>query len=150
MSQSLVINTLHIVFSTKYRTRWIQPPVESELYAYLMGTCKNLECPPIRVNGDSDHVHILCALSKKIALMKLLEVVKSHSSKWIKTKGESYHDFRWQDGYAAFSVSPRDIARVAAYIDNQKEHHRRKNFQDELRKTLKEHNVDYDERYIWD
>jgi len=60
--------------------------VEKELHAYLGGICKKLECPPIQVGGYTDHVHILCMLSKKIALMKLLEVVKSHSSKWIKTK----------------------------------------------------------------
>jgi putative transposase len=150
MSQSLVKNTLHLIFSTKGRVPLIQPPVESELHAYLWGTCKNLECHPIRVGGDVDHVHILCALSKKLALMKLLEILKSHSSKWIKTKGGLYQHFRWQDGYAAFSVSPRDVDNVVAYIDNQKEHHRHKAFQDELRELFKKHGLEYDERYLWD
>jgi len=150
MSQSLVKNTVHLVFSTKGRAPLIRPDIESGLHAYLFGTCKNLECPPIRVDGDSDHVHILCALSKKLALMKLLELLKSHSSKWIKSKGESYQHFYWQDGYAAFSVSPRDVDKVAAYIDNQKDHHRHTNFQDELRGLLVKHGLDYDERYLWD
>src|SRR5688572_21124048 len=150
MSQSLVKNTVHLVFSTKHREPLIQPAIESELHAYLFGTCKNLECQPIRVGGDSDHVHILCALSKKLAIMKLLELVKVHSSKWIKTKGEPYQRFHWQDGYAAFSVSPWDVDKVAAYIDNQKEHHRHTTFQDELRELLVKHQLEYDERYLWD
>lgn len=150
MSQSLVKNTVHLIFSTKHREHLIQPAIESELHVYLFGPCKNLECPPIRVGGDSDHVHILCALSKKLAIMKLLELLKVHSSKWIKTKGELYKSFYWQDGYAAFSVSPWDIDKVVAYIDNQKERHRRMTFQDELRELLVKHQLEYDERYLWD
>jgi putative transposase len=150
MSQSLVKNTVHLIFSTKYREHLIQPAIESELHAYLFGTCKELECPPIRVGGGTDHVHVLCALSKRMAIMKLLELLKGHSSKWIKTKGELYKQFYWQDGYAAFSVSPWDVDKVAAYIDNQKEHHRHTKFKDELRNLLMKHGVDYDERYLWD
>ena len=71
MGQSLVKNYVHIVFSTKYRQPLIQPPYEAELHGYLGGICKNLECHPIQIGGYTDHIHILCMLSKKIALMKL-------------------------------------------------------------------------------
>lgn len=93
MGQSLVKNYLHIVFSTKYRQNLIHPPVEAELHQYLGGTCKKLECPPLIVGGYTDHIHILCMLSKKIALMKLIEEVKSSSSKWVKTKAPEYTNF---------------------------------------------------------
>ena len=86
MGQSLVKNYIHIVFSTKHRETFIHPAHENELYSYLGGICKNMECHPIKICGFTDHIHILCMLSKKIALMKLLEEVKSHSSKWMKTK----------------------------------------------------------------
>jgi len=89
-------------------------------------------------------------LSKKIALMKLMEEVKSHSSKWIKTKGADYANFYWQDGYGAFSVNPAQVDRVINYIANQKEHHNKKTFQEEYREYLVEYNVDFDERYVWD
>jgi REP element-mobilizing transposase RayT len=89
-------------------------------------------------------------LSKKIALIKLLEEIKSHSSKWIKTKGVGYENFYWQDGYGAFSVNPANIETVIAYITNQQEHHRKKTFQDEYRVFLKKYNVKYDEKYVWD
>jgi REP element-mobilizing transposase RayT len=150
MGQSLAKNYVHIVFSTKHRQELIFPPVEEELHAYLGGICKKLECYPIKVGGYTNHVHILCMLSKKIALMKLLEEVKSHSSKWIKTKGEAYENFYWQDGYGAFSVNPTEIDVVVSYIANQKEHHRKKTFQDEYRAFLKKYEVEYDERYVWD
>jgi putative transposase len=148
--QSLVNNYVHIVFSTKHRAPMIHPPVEDELHNYLGGICNKLECQVLRVGGYVDHVHILCKLSKKIALMKLVEEVKSHSSKWIKTKGEGYESFYWQDGYAAFSVNPAQVDRVINYIANQHEHHRKKIFQNEFRGLLKKNNVEYNEKYVWD
>lgn len=63
--------------------------------------------------------------------MKLMEVLKSHSSRWIKTKGTEYADFYWQDGYGAFSVNPEQ-------------------FQNEYRAILKKYEMTYDERYVWD
>lgn len=150
MGQSLVKNYVHLVFSTKYRQPLITESIEDELYAYLGGTCKNLECSPIKIGGYTDHIHILCMLSKKIALMKLLEEVKSHSSKWIKTKGEEFSNFYWQDGYGAFSVNPAEVDVVINYIANQKKHHSKKDFQSEYRQFLKKYEVEYDERYVWD
>lgn len=128
----------------------IHPPVEKELYNYLGGICNQLDCQTIQVGGYLDHVHILCMLSKKITLMKLIEELKSHSSKWIKTKGVGYQNFYWQSGYGAFSVNPSEIDKIITYITNQHEHHRKKTFQDEYRHFLKKYNVDYDERYVWD
>ncbi len=150
MGQSLVKNYVHIVFSTKHRQPLIHPPYDVELYSYMGGICNNLESPVIKIGGYTDHVHILCMLSKKIALMKLLEEVKSHSSKWMKTKDISLYNFYWQDGYGAFSVNPAEVDRVIAYIANQHEHHGKKTFQDEYRLFLKKYKVEYDERYVWD
>jgi len=150
MGQSLVKNYVHVVFSTKHRTKIIHPPFDTELYRYLGGICNNLGSPVIRIGGYTDHVHILCMLSKKIALMKLVEELKSHSSKWMKTKDPSLINFYWQDGYGAFSVNPAEVDRVIAYIDNQYEHHRRKTFQQEYRTFLNKYKVDFDERYVWD
>ena len=82
--------------------------------------------------------------------MKLVEEVKSHSSKWIKTKGLDYSNFYWQDGYGAFSVNPRQVDRVITYIKNQKQHHDKKSFQDEYRSTLNKYAIEFDERYVWD
>jgi len=150
MSQSLVKNYLHIVFSTKRRQKLIDESMEGELYAYLGGICKRLACQPVIIGGHCDHVHILCLLSKNLMLAKLLEEVKSHSSKWVKTKGGLYKNFYWQDGYGAFSVNPSEVDAVIDYISKQKEHHVKRSFQDEYRAFLKKYRVEYDERYVWD
>jgi putative transposase len=150
MGQSLVRNFLHIIFSTKYRAHLIHPPVESELHSYLGGICNNLDCQSIKVGGYTDHIHILCLLSKKIALMDLMQELKSSSSKWIKSKGPDYSNFYWQDGYGTFSVYPNDIDKVISYITSQQEHHRKKTFQEEYREYLNKYQVEFDERYVWD
>lgn len=150
MGQSLVNNYVHIIFSTKNREHLIQPPYEDELHSYLAGICKQSACTPIKIGGYTDHIHILCMLSQKIALMKLMEELKSHSSKWIKTKDERLKNFYWQSGYGAFSVNPTELDKVVAYIGNQHEHHKTKTFQDEYRAFLKKYNVQYDERYVWE
>ena len=128
MPQSLVHNYLHITFSTKDRYPFIDKNIEKELFSYIGGICKNKECRPIIIGGHKDHIHILCLLSQKIALMNLIEQVKSHSSKWIKTKGKPYQNFYWQRGYGAFSVNPAEIEIVENYILNQAEHHKKITF----------------------
>ena len=112
--------------------------------------CQNLECHPVKVGGYTDHIHILFKLSQKIALMKVVEEVKSHSSKWMKTNSESLEDFYWQNGYGAFSVNPDGIDRVTNYINNQHAHHSKITFQDEYRGILKKYKTEYDDIYIWD
>ena len=150
MGQSLVKNYIHIVFSTKHRQSLILPSIETELFSYLGGICNNLECHVLKVGGYKDHIHVLCMLSKKIALMKLVEQLKSNSSNWIKTKGDDFKNFYWQDGYGAFSVRPSEVEIVIKYIANQKEHRSKKTFKDEYKAVLKKYEVTYDERYVWD
>jgi len=82
--------------------------------------------------------------------MDFIEGIKSHSSKWMKTKGEKYQDFYWQRGYGSFSVNPAEIDVVIKYIKNQSEHHRNKTFQEEYLAFLKKYNVEYNERYLWE
>ena len=150
MGQSLVKNYVHLVFSTKYRQPLIKHPFEEELHAYLGGVCKGLDCPVLIVGGYTDHIHILCMLSKKIALMTLVQKVKSSSSKWMKTKDESLANFFWQDGYGAFSVNPTEVDVVINYIRNEHDHHAVKSFKTEYVAFLKRYKVAYDERYVWD
>jgi putative transposase len=149
MAQSLSKVYVHITFSTKDRHHLIDENIKESLFQYLGGVCKGLECYPVQVGGYTDHVHILCLLSRKIAQMDLLEEIKKQSSKWIKTQGMAYSNFYWQDGYGIFSVNPTQVNVVVEYIKNQGEHHKTVSFQDELRAFLKKYKVEYDERYIW-
>ena len=150
MPQSLSKVYVHIIFSTKNRKLLIDDKIEKSLHEYLGGICKGLECNPLKVGGYKEHVHVLCLLSRKVAQMKLVEELKKQSSKWIKTKDEKYSDFYWQDGYGIFSVNPMDTGKLVDYIEKQHEHHRHKSYQEEIRTFLKENNIEFDERYVWD
>lgn len=150
MGQSLVKNYIHITFSTKNREALIFEPYESELHAYIGGTCKELDCTPIIVGGYTDHIHILCMLSKKIALMTLVQKIKANSSKWIKTKDISLKNFYWQNGYGTFSVNPTQVSYVEDYIKNQHQHHKQKSYQEEYLSFLKKYEIPYNIDYLWD
>lgn len=150
MPQSLVKNYVHIVFSTKNRVDFIDEPIESELFKYIATICKDFESTAIQIGGTDNHIHILCLLSRKIALMKLVQEVKAHSSKWIKTKGLQYEHFFWQDGYGGFSVCRSNLDKVKKYIKIQRDHHRDLDFKNEFVEMLIENKVEYNEKYLWD
>jgi len=149
MPQSLSKVYTHIIFSTKHRKNLIDDQIENDLYNYIGGICKLLECNPIQVGGYKNHIHLLCLLSRKIAQMRLIQEVKQGSSKWIKTINEQYADFYWQDGYGVFSVSPENVDIVIEYIKNQHVHHQKMSFKDEFRKFLNQNGINFDERYLW-
>lgn len=151
MPQSLANVLVHIVYSTKNRYPFLKDnDLRSELHAYLGGTCNDLGCQNLTVGGVADHVHLLCSLSRTITIADLLKELKINSSKWMKTKGKIFEKFSWQNGYGAFSVGRTEVERVVAYIRNQEAHHRHKTFQEEYRVFLKEYQIEYDERYVWD
>ena len=150
MGQSLAQNYIHIIFSVKNRKPLINESIEQELFQYIGGLCKNLESTPLEVGGYKNHIHILCILSKKLPLATLIQKVKSKSSKWIKPKGPEYKNFYWQNGYGAFSISSSKVESFRSYIKKQKEHHQNMSFEEEYKDMLKENNVEFDARYIWD
>lgn len=150
MSQSLADIILHLVFSTKERRLWIKPDIEEELYQYICGICRNLDSPAIKVNGVEDHVHVLLQLGKGIPISKLISEIKSNSSRWIKTKGDYYHEFAWQGGYGVFSVSRLGLEGAKKYLSSQKEHHKTVTFKEEFLAMLQRAEIPHDEKYLWD
>ena len=81
MPQSLSMNIVHLIYSTKNRDACLTPAIRPKLYAYQSGILKECSSPAIVVGGASDHVHALFMLSKNYALCKVLEEVKKGSSK---------------------------------------------------------------------
>ncbi len=121
------------------------------MHGYLATLCRELDSICYQVGGVADHVHIVTTLPRTLSQSGLLEDIKKKSSKWIKTLGEKgYDQFSWQRGYGAFSVSPSNLAGVVEYAANQEAHHQTQSFQNEYLKFLKKHDVEYDERYVWD
>jgi len=150
MPQSLAQLYVHLVFSTKGRTRGIPRGVHPDLRAYTGGVLRELDSPMLCAGAEADHIHILYRQSKNTALAKTVEKVKTATSKWLKTQDAVSRSFHWQAGYAAFSVSASKLRDVQRYIENQAEHHRTLAFQEELRQFLRKYSVEYDERYVWD
>jgi REP element-mobilizing transposase RayT len=151
MPQSLSAVYIHLVFSTKGRRPFLKDPdTRGAFHAYLGGISKTLDCPPIMVGGMEDHVHLLARFGRTITQAEWVKELKRVSNLWLKEQGRTYADFQWQGGYADFSVSQSNLERVKRYIANQEEHHRKLDFQDELRALLRKHKVEWDERYVWD
>jgi REP element-mobilizing transposase RayT len=149
MAQTLVSLMVHVVFSTKNREALITPEIEPELFAYIGGILKNHDSRLIDAGGTTDHVHLLISQSKNLALSSLMKDVKKDSSSWIKTKARQFRSFHWQDGYGGFSVGKADLPGLKQYVSAQKEHHRKRSFQEELIQFLDEYRIEYDERYLW-
>ena len=109
----------------------------------------NHNCPVLEINSAEDHVHILLRLSKNNSLANIVEIVKKESSKLIKTIDSSLSNFSWQGGYGAFSVSSSKIEIVKNYILNQKEHHKKMGYQEEIEMFFKEYGiVEYDKNFF--
>jgi REP element-mobilizing transposase RayT len=150
MPQSLSNLVVHAIFSTYHRAPTIDEEIQPRLFAYLGGILRQEGSNSIIIGGCSDHVHLLFGLAKTKSLSDTLRVTKARSSKWIKESFPHVKHFAWHAGYAAYSVGRGDVDRVRLYIENQREHHQIKSFQDELRDLCSSNGIEIDERYIWD
>jgi len=150
MPQSFGSLQVHLVFSTKGREPWIVPDIAQRLYDYIGGTLRGNKCTLLDAGGMPDHVHLLISMSREMSAADLARIVKSTSSKWIHDTFPNMAYFAWQAGYGAFSVSYSELGGVKRYIGNQAEHHRTMTFQDEFRLFLKKHDLEWDEKYVWD
>ncbi len=150
MPQSFASLHVHIVFSTKRRERTLRSDLFPRLLPIMGGILRDLSCSLISGGGTEDHIHLLASLSRTIAIADAVKHVKSNSSNWIHNEVPNFREFEWQAGYGAFAVSYSHLASVKAYIANQEEHHRTMSFQDEPRELMTRHEIEWDERYIWD
>jgi putative transposase len=140
----------HIVFSTKNRQPFINEQIEDELHKYIGGIIRGIGGVCLEINGTADHVHILVMLPPKIAVSDALRDIKANSSKWVHETKHDSQQFGWQDGFSAFSVSRSQVEPVRQYIIDQKVHHKQRDFKTELLGLLDKHEIEFDERYIWD
>jgi REP element-mobilizing transposase RayT len=137
-----------IVFSTKRRERTLDKEKRPALFQYIWGILKNKKCHLYRLNGVEDHLHIVTHLHPSVALADLVKDIKVASSAYIKAQHLFEHFDGWQDGYAAFTYSIEAKDNLIEYVKNQEEHHKTKTFREELVELLKEHGVEFDEKYL--
>jgi len=140
----------HVVFSTKRRANLIATDLQSRLYEYLGGIIRDERGVAHEIGGVADHVHLLIQWRTDEALSTLMRRLKANSSRWIHTEFPTLGTFAWQEGYAAFTISPSQFKTVQTYIRNQVTHHRQRGFGEELKALLDAHGIEYDERYLLD
>ncbi len=129
MPHTYAQNTVHIIFSTKDRRKSIPKEFQPTLWAYIAGICKNHAIFTQAIGGAADHIHLLVELPQSLPLAKAVLTIKSNSSRWAHAQN---HEFAWQEGYAAFSVSTSLVPAVVRYIQNQEPHHKKMSFDAEF------------------
>ena len=138
----------HIVLVTYKRQNVLTEEHHDQLFNYIHGIVKNKNSVLYRINGISDHIHLLCDIHPTIALSDFINIVKTSSNKWMKASG-LFPEFEfWATGYGAFTKSTSDKNMIINYIRNQKEHHKKTTFEKEYKRLLDEEGIDWDERYF--
>jgi putative transposase len=138
----------HIVFCTKSRRPCIRETWQERLHCYLGGILRGLNGVAVEIGGTADHVHILASLGAVHCPANVIRDLKSCSSKWVhEIVGNSM--FGWQEGYGAFSVNRSQIEETRRYIRGQKEHHRKRTFQEEYLDLLRDNGIEFEERFLW-
>lgn len=140
---------LQTVFAVKYRNSVITTDLQPIIFAVIGNLINETNCKTIIVNGMEDHVHCFLGLRPVVSVSELMKTVKAKSSKYINDNLLTPERFEWQEGYGVFSYSQLQIDSVYHYILNQRQHHKNQTFREEYIETLKEFNIDYDERYIF-
>ncbi len=138
----------HLVFSTKNRQPLIEGTLDDRLHAYLGGVVREERGTALQIGGMPDHVHLLVKWRPDEALSALMQKIKSHSSGWIHRTFPEAKRLEWQRGYSAFTVSRSQMEKTANFIARQKQHHRTRTFEEELKLLLKAHGIEFDPRYL--
>ena len=150
MPQSFICLNCHVVFSTKNHAPFLaDDDLVSRLHEYIGGIARESGSKLLAAGGMPDHIHLLVSLGKQNTIADTIRDIKSNSSRWIHDTFKNLRGFGWQTGYGAFAVSFSSMEDVKQYIAGQREHHRVRSFKEEFIALLQRHNIEYDERYIW-
>ncbi len=140
---------IHLIFAVKGRHGIIQKSWETDLFKYITGIITNKNQKLLAINGYKDHIHILLNIKPNISLSDLVRDIKNNSTKYINNKKYTKGKFSWQEGFGAFSYSESQLPNIIKYINNQKEHHKRRTFKEEYQKFLEKYKINYDEKYLF-
>jgi len=140
---------IHFVFAVKYRQAIIHEDWEGRLQKYITGIVQNNGHKLIAINNVYDHLHLFVGLNPKQSISELMRLVKGDSAEFINKEKLTKRKFYWQEGYGAFTNSRSQIDGVVKYILDQKEHHAKKSFRDEYVEILKDYDVEYDKKYVF-
>ena len=137
-----------IVFSTKNAENTMDLSKAENLYRYIWGVLKNKNCILYRVNGTENHIHIVTHIHPSVSISDLVKDIKVSSSNWVKEQNLFPYFQSWQEGYGAFTYHINQKEILVNYVKNQREHHHKKTFKEEYIELLKEHGIEFDEKYL--
>jgi putative transposase len=141
---------IQIIFSPKYRERLLIKDIRSRVFSYISGIISNRGHKSIIVNGMSDHIHMLVGENPNDKISDLVGAIKKDSSAFINDNNLLKGNFRWQDGYGAFSYGRSQLGSIYNYIANQELHHKKRNFKEEYKEFLKKFSIQYEEKYLFE
>jgi REP element-mobilizing transposase RayT len=143
-------NYVHLVFAVKNRNAVLTKDIREKVFKYISGIVTTMKHKSINVNGVSDHVHILIGMHPDISISDTVYAIKRSSSLFINENRLCKRKFAWQEGFGSFTYSRSQIHRVYMYIENQEKHHERSTFKTEYIQFLKNYEIEYDDRFLFD
>lgn len=114
---------VHAWWHTNGNLPWITTEIEERLVPYVGGVIRELGGVLVRAACSNDHIHLLVKLGGTNDIESLIQRVKGASSHWVGSNWPHLKGVIWQHGYGAWSLSEDAVDRVAAYIENQRNHH---------------------------
>ena len=149
MSATLIL--YHIVFRPKNSRPVIDAASEEMLYRYIWRFVTEKGGVLYAVGGMADHLHLLVELPPAVALSVFMRDLKTSTSKYLKYNRAQFPYFeQWAKGYFAETHSLSEKDAVRKYIKGQKEHHKKVNFEDELRQLYLQCCLPIDQYFLAD
>jgi len=90
----------HLVVITKYRHKCITPEILDELEKIFTRLLNDKDCKVLEFGGEKDHIHILFETPPQIQLSKLVNILKTISSRLIKKDYEKHlRKYYWESAF---------------------------------------------------
>ena len=149
MANSFVVIHVHYTFSTKNREKLLTEGIRARLWPYMTAIANECGFKALAAGGVEDHAHILLSLPSTMSPARAIQLIKTGSSRWIRSTFPKMKNFHWQEGYGAFSISKSRFNHTVYYINHQEEHHHVRTFKEEYLEFLKIHGIDPEDPYIF-
>ena len=116
---------VHLVFVTKYRRKVFTKPILDDIHQIFDGVCQSYDAQLAEFEGEGDHVHLLVNYPPKVQVSKLVNSLKTASSRVIRKKGYPsiekalWGGALWSPSYFAGSCGGAPLEVVKKYIQTQ-------------------------------
>lgn len=113
----------HIVWATRHQEPLIQVEFALELHRVIAGKATQLGALVHAVGGIEDHIHVAASVPPRLALSDFIGQVKGSSAHFANHKLALADTFAWQAEYGVVSFDGKQLAKIVAYVRDQRGHH---------------------------